>query len=1199
MNAHLAPLVVSPAELGAVAMLLAKITLLLAAAWLVQATLGRLNPRWRVLVWRVTGSAIVLLCVLAMSPPFVRLSILPGPTPELAARAALANPATSLDDRAGLRDTSRRVPAASDTTATEAEQLTQPGGSEGIDPPARPRIAHADPAPGAPHAVDAMPERKPASSDGTPAVARAMPYVFWLLGIWCAGAGLNSLWTFIGLLRLRAIRRNAGSVPDWLHCEAARVAGAMGVVRGFELRQTQSLQTPCLVGVLGPMILLPARQCESQYRDELPAILAHELAHLKGGDLFWNALLQAVGIGLWLHPLAWRMRLAHADACDAVCDALASDYVGDARVYGRTLARLTLRITGSGAAHGLAMARVSSVERRIAAVRRHVFRTSLSRRRAALAVAIAAVAIAVLGGLVLVPSQAEPPSATASKAVAAKEEPTPALTQSQKSLTVVATASPGADEPPSAGKSLTLEKVFAAWKARQERIKSFYFVWNLRVALPKGYRFPFTRGLAGVRREDVALGDKDVEFAISQSEWSGEGLERLRSDFSEFICSGAEGWKETGRFRITQAGSLNSRLHVPTRSGEAPTIAMWRKVAIKRPSGWSSSGDFLLQDLEIDLAPLRLALRPLSPASDWSGENSRVVSEDALIGNVHCIKLQMDKVDHSEQCWVDPSRDYCVVRWERRQSEGAHLTVAIDAVQGADHEWLPARWSWRLTGGPAGPAASFEATVTRHMVNKKLPDTTFAADYPGGTRVYDATVDLPIVESDDLSGMLPPDEARTILNAIADAWLQRQAKVKRFRYTWRRDGSGRDSKGKTLNTFCVDGEKLMTEFKTPDEEGSPSPPLDKKGRAGLREGWPIHQSKTVFDGVTTHHLSFSNNPQRPSGVLDIQGCYNDSYFGMPGDRYLRLIFRPFDAHEEGILAADLRDPAKFRVRRQRGQIGNIACVVIDTDRNAGMYFSYWLDPARDYIPLRQHRTVNGEDRQRLDLSYQADAACGWAPVGWTDTTVGMGGKVLSPITDTLSEFTINQPIPASDFQIETPPGVRVQDWRNDRAEQRREAARAAWLAKRKPIVARKEAREKAHPKPKPKPVYDPFADAAADVEAAFKVARETNKRVLIEFGANWCPGCRDLGVVLKENTDVSTALKRDFVLVLVDTDTESGRQLQEKYVPKRQRNSIPHLAVLDPSGKVLKNDDTTAFEVDDDYSVPKLKAFLAQWSPPK
>jgi len=134
MNAHFARLVVVPAELGAIPMLLAKITLLLAAAWLVQAALGRLNPRWRVLVWRVTGSAIVLLCVLAISPPFVRLAILPGPTPELAAGDA-ANPATSPEDRAELRDPNRRIPAASDATATEAEQLTDPERRRRDDPP--------------------------------------------------------------------------------------------------------------------------------------------------------------------------------------------------------------------------------------------------------------------------------------------------------------------------------------------------------------------------------------------------------------------------------------------------------------------------------------------------------------------------------------------------------------------------------------------------------------------------------------------------------------------------------------------------------------------------------------------------------------------------------------------------------------------------------------------------------------------------------------------------------------------------------------------------------------------------------------------------------------------------------------------------------------------------------------------------------
>ena len=186
----------------------------------------------------------------------------------------------------------------------------------------------------------------------------------------------------------------------------------------------------------------------------------------------------------------------------------------------------------------------------------------------------------------------------------------------------------------------------------------------------------------------------------------------------------------------------------------------------------------------------------------------------------------MDKVDHSERCWVDPQRDYGVVRWQRRQNELAALDFAIDLQQGPDHQWLPQRWSWRLSADPAGRAASFEATVTRRMINKKLPDATFAADYPPGTRVYDASVDLPVVDrddrfadSDDQSGMLSPDEARVTLNAIADAWLKREASVKRLKYTWHAQGL-RD----TINTVCIDGEKFMKEYKTPDG-AKPSPQL--------------------------------------------------------------------------------------------------------------------------------------------------------------------------------------------------------------------------------------------------------------------------------------------------------------------------------------------------------------------------------------
>ena len=451
MNAFITRLLLVPADLAQVPLLVTKLTLLLTAAWLLSAALVRSNPRWRVLLWRLTASALVLVGGLALVPPFLRLSILP------ARFAALSGPATESP-----------LPAAPPNSQMPVAHVFGPQNhADSPVPMTSQRPAHVGVhdesfAAGSPHdnahdaALPAKIIERPASTSSAeeaslarpvdigrpiaapPAVAndeQAMPVPGtgrwrWLFAIWSVGAAAAALRAVIGLVRLGKVRRCVSAVPAWAEAEGARVAAALRNVRPFRLCQTDQVASPCLVGILNPMILLPAGQCDPRHSDELPAILAHELAHLKGGDPFWNALLIVHSIVLWFHPLAWRMRLAHADACDAVCDAVASDYIGDAGLYGRTLARLTLRIAGAPAAPGLAMTRVSSVERRIEAVRRHVFRSGLSRRRAACAVVVSTATIAALGGLALAPSQAQTPNASPSSAPSARPAAAPATARS-------------------------------------------------------------------------------------------------------------------------------------------------------------------------------------------------------------------------------------------------------------------------------------------------------------------------------------------------------------------------------------------------------------------------------------------------------------------------------------------------------------------------------------------------------------------------------------------------------------------------------------------------------------------------------------------------------------------------------------------------------------------------------------------------
>jgi hypothetical protein len=774
-----------------------------------------------------------------------------------------------------------------------------------------------------------------------------------------------------------------------------------------------------------------------------------------------------------------------------------------------------------------------------------------------------------------------------------------------------AVAAYGADEGDQGAQSPTLTRVFAAWNARQARIKAFHVTWDLRIRLPRGSALPRWAGFlgsggwgfAGLRPKISESGeDQDVELTLPQSEWWGEGPDRLRSDFGEFAPSSDGGWKEAGQLCVVADGSRHLRLRVPASADELPTLAVWRIVPVKNPSSTMTSGDSLLAKREVDLVPLRFALRPAGLAPDWSQDNCRVVSENAVLDGVRCIEIQLDKIAYSDRCWVDPSRDYSVVRWERRQPGFPPLEITIDLESRSNREWAPTRWSWRFSGEGGAPAASFEATVRScTILNQNLPEGTFSPTGPPGTRVFDATVDLPILDTGEHSGMEPPEKAGATLAAIADAWMRRQTTIKSFKFAWQRKAQSIfASQGvfrTTVHSVAMDREKFASTFSTPGWTPPASQPATRaKDGTARKMGWEVYESKEVRDGAAWSRLSFSERSGDP-GSLSIANDSDRREGMMAGERCVMLVYRPLHPKFGRVDAADLRDPAKFHIVAGTRKIGDVACVVLENEPSPGMHEYYWLDPARDYLPLRESRTLNGEDRDRVDFKYRSDPRDGWVPTGWTVANVGESGLLMVPSTDSVTEATVNRPLPASEFEIDPPRRAQINDSRVDRHSPRERAEDAAREAKRDTSFQIRDARRRAQIKRKQKPIYDPFADAAADLETALKKARETNRRVLIQFGVNRDPDCRDLGAVLK-NAEVAPMLNQ-FVLVPIDVDFDAGKTIQEKYVPKRERYMRPYLTVLDPDGNLLKNDNTNAVESGDSYDIGKVKTFLAEWSAAK
>ena len=128
------------------------------------------------------------------------------------------------------------------------------------------------------------------------------------------------------------------------------------------------------------------------------------------------------------------------------------------------------------------------------------------------------------------------------------------------------------------------------------------------------------------------------------------------------------------------------------------------------------------------------------------------------------------------------------------------------------------------------------------------------------------------------------------------------------------------------------------------------------------------------------------------------------------------------------------------------------------------------------------------------------------------------------------------------------------------------------------------------------PVYPNPSSARADIDSALAQAASSHKRVLVEFGANWCGDCK----VLDENfhqPENAALLSSHFVLVHVNVGEhgiDHNLELAEHYgIPLNK--GVPALAVLDGDGRVVFSQKNGEFEAMHRVDPRSINEFLARW----
>ena len=130
----------------------------------------------------------------------------------------------------------------------------------------------------------------------------------------------------------------------------------------------------------------------------------------------------------------------------------------------------------------------------------------------------------------------------------------------------------------------------------------------------------------------------------------------------------------------------------------------------------------------------------------------------------------------------------------------------------------------------------------------------------------------------------------------------------------------------------------------------------------------------------------------------------------------------------------------------------------------------------------------------------------------------------------------------------------------------------------------------------PHQVYDVNANAHAEVTAAIQKARAENKRVILDFGGNWCGDCKVLDINFHKPEN-QALLDRYYVLVDIDVGKfDKNEDIAEKYgVPLKK--GVPALAVVDGHGKVIYAMTQGEFENMRNMDPASVNQFLEKWKP--
>jgi beta-lactamase regulating signal transducer with metallopeptidase domain len=204
----------------------------------------------------------------------------------------------------------------------------------------------------APPIIAPTPEAGSATVEARPANWLA-PLAPWALPVWLIGVLTCSFRLVLASAHAVVLKQRSDPEDGPIAATVARLAARIGVRRLVSVRISMRTNSPATLGFIRPVILLPPAVALGVTPQQLEALLAHELAHIRRHDYLVNLLQMLVETLFFYHPAIWwasrRIRVER----ELCCDDIAVDACGDAVGYAQALTKVArMQITRPGLALG-------------------------------------------------------------------------------------------------------------------------------------------------------------------------------------------------------------------------------------------------------------------------------------------------------------------------------------------------------------------------------------------------------------------------------------------------------------------------------------------------------------------------------------------------------------------------------------------------------------------------------------------------------------------------------------------------------------------------------------------------------------------------------------------------------------------------------------------------------------------------------